>query len=637
MSSLRFANVLLETNPRSVCYPSMYCKSETPVLYDKSTEEWVMYGAGVYDYSTYFNSLSVMKLKRYTSMTSATLHLELKGAACVYQQTYGDAFAHVPLRVPDSEVSIPASDDWQTIDIPIQMTDVMVIVGFMLTTEGSVSIRNSYYELEVEDTFNDVELVLATTTFKKEQFIERNIDLVNHEIVESGEDIADHFHMYVIDNGRTLDKKELDSKRITIVPNDNVGGAGGFTYGMILAMKQRPKATNILLMDDDVAVSPESIKRTYNLLRILRPEYKTAIISGAMLNYEVGEDQSEDIGFMNDMADCVPVKPPLRLTQYDALVFNETFEPRKKLVNKDNEYAGWWYCCIPISVIEERGLPLPVFVRYDDIEYGIRCKSEYITMNSLCVWHQHFASRYNAAVERYQTKRNSLVAQATMGMTPDLDLIWQVKNAVRLELKKFCYDNAELVLDGFEDFLKGPRFIAKPGQTRDSFIAANKNKEQTMSLEELQEAADRDPDLAGFNIHDISRHLIDTDTPRTLPERLRDFVTDNGQRMLKTEGKGYVVIPLNGWVYPAGVIRGKRKIVAVDWYNRCGVIRTKDTERYHRIRKRLERDLRYFKANKDRIYKEYATAGPELTSMEFWMRYLGIDDSSIEETLHHEG
>ena len=83
MSSLRFANVLLETNPRSVCYPSMYCKSETPVLYDKSTEEWVMYGAGVYDYSTYFNSLSVMKLKRYTSMTSDTLHLELKGAACV--------------------------------------------------------------------------------------------------------------------------------------------------------------------------------------------------------------------------------------------------------------------------------------------------------------------------------------------------------------------------------------------------------------------------------------------------------------------------------------------------------------------------------------------------------------------------
>ncbi|RYQ17145.1 glycosyltransferase [Bifidobacterium pseudolongum] len=633
MSSLRFANILLETNPRSVCYPSMYCKSDTPVLYDKGTGEWVMYGAGVYDYSTYFNSLSVMKLQRYTSMTSVTLHLELKGAPCVYQQTYGDAFAHVPLRVEDSEVSIPGSDDWQTIEIPIRISGVMVIVGFMLTTEGNVSIRNSYYELDVEDDFNDVELVLATTTFKKEKFIEHNISLVKHEIVESDEEISDHFHMYVIDNGKTLDKQKLDSNRITIVPNDNVGGAGGFTYGMILAMNQRPKATNILLMDDDVAVSPESIKRTYNLLRILKSEYRTAIIAGAMLNYEVGEDQSEDVGFMNEIADCVPVKPPLRLTQYDALVYNETFEPRKKIVNKDNEYAGWWYCCIPIPVIEKIGLPLPVFVRYDDIEYGIRAKSEYITMNSLCVWHQHFASRYNAAVERYQTKRNALIAQAAMGMTPDLDLVWQVKNSVRLELKKFCYDNAELALDGFEDFMKGPRFIAKRGQTRDSFIAANKNKEKTLSLEELQKAADADPDLIGFDIHEISRDRIDTDVPRTLPERIRDFMTDNGQRMFKTEGKGYVVIPLNGWVYPAGVIRGKRKIVAIDWYNRCGVIRTKDTERYHRIRKRLDRDLLYFKANKDRLYKEYAEAAPELTSLGFWKRYLGIDDDSIDAIL----
>ena len=110
-------------------------------------------------------------------------------------------------------------------------------------------------------------------------------------------------------------------------------------------------------------------------------------------------------------------------------------------------------------------------------------------------------------------------------------------------------------------------------------------------------------------------------------------MTDNGQRMFKTEGKGYVVIPLNGWVYPAGVIRGKRKIVAIDWYNRCGVIRTKDTERYHRIRKRMDRDLLYFKANKDRLYKEYAEAAPELTSLGFWKRYLGIDDDSIDAIL----
>lgn len=65
--------------------------------------------------------------------------------------------------------------------------------------------------------------------------------------------------MYVIDNGRTLDAPALSSERITVTPNDNVGGAGGFTRAMITAMEQKPKATNIILMDDDVAVSLKAL------------------------------------------------------------------------------------------------------------------------------------------------------------------------------------------------------------------------------------------------------------------------------------------------------------------------------------------------------------------------------------------
>lgn len=45
--------------------------------------------------------------------------------------------------------------------------------------------------------------------------------------------------------------------------NKNVGGSGGFTRGMIESIRQKPKATHVLLMDDDVVVLSESIKRTY--------------------------------------------------------------------------------------------------------------------------------------------------------------------------------------------------------------------------------------------------------------------------------------------------------------------------------------------------------------------------------------
>ncbi|WP_373170996.1 glycosyltransferase family 2 protein [Bifidobacterium adolescentis] len=623
MTSMKFANILLETNPRSVTYPALYCRSNQPVVFDKLIHEWKMYDAGTFDFSTYFNSLSVMKLKRYTRATGFTLHLELKGAACKVLQTMGDAFAHDPIPVEGASKKLEASTNWQTVDLPLTVTDDMVIVGFIIKTEGTVSIRNSYYELDVDGELNDVELVLSTTTFKKEAFIERNIDLVKNQIIGSNDSIADHFHMYVMDNGRTLDAEKLSGDRIQVIPNDNVGGAGGFTRGMITAMEQNPKATNILLMDDDVAVSPESIKRTYNLLRILKPEHREDMISGAMLNYEIGEDQWEDIGNMTQQGTFAGCKPPLRLTLFEDLIYNEMYTPTKW--QRNNMYAAWWYCCIPISVIEKNGLPLPVFVRCDDAEYGIRCKTGFITMNSLCVWHMSFFERYNAAVERYQTTRNTMIAQATCGMAPGADFMRELHNNIRLELKKFGYANAELCLDAFEDFLKGPSFIKKPGQAEQSFMAANRNKEQLVDFATLQAQANQDPELAGFDIKEIDRQLIEGDKPRSLPERLEDLITDNNQRYIKKDGTGYAVIPLQGWLYPAGAIRGKHKLVVLDWYNRKGTIRVKDVKRYQQIKKRYARDLKYYKANIERIRKEYAEARSELTSLEYWKNYLKME------------
>ena len=623
MTSMKFANILLETNPRSVAYPALYCRSDHPVIFNEAQGEWEMYGAGTFDFSTYFNSLSVRKLKQFTKAKSFTLHLELKGAACEVQQTMGDAFAHDPIEVEGVHRGLSASRQWQSVDMPLTITDDMVIVGFIIRTEGSVDIRNSYYELEIDGDLNDVELVLSTTTFKKEAFIERNIGLVKEQIVESADPIAKHFHMYVMDNGRTLDAEKLTSDRITVIPNDNVGGAGGFTRGMITAMEQDPKATNILLMDDDVAVSPESIKRTYNLLRILKEEHREDMVSGAMLNYEVGEDQWEDIGNMTPQGTFAGCKPGMRLTLFEDLIYNEMFTPTKWQSN--NMYAAWWYCCIPISVIEKNGLPLPVFVRCDDAEYGIRCKTGFITMNSLCVWHMSFFERYNAAVERYQTTRNTMIAQATCGMAPDADFMKELHNNIRLELKKFGYANAELCLDAFEDFLKGPEFIKKPGQSEKSFMVANRNKEQLVDFETLQSRADQDPELAGFSIKNVDRQLIDGDKSRSLAERLEDLITDNNQRYIKKDGAGYAVIPLQGWLYPAGAIRGKHKLVVLDWYNRKGTIRTKDVQRYQKIKKRYMRDLKYYKANINRLRKEYAAARAELTSVEYWKNYLKMD------------
>ncbi|MCT6919929.1 MAG: glycosyltransferase family 2 protein, partial [Bifidobacteriales bacterium] len=183
----------------------------------------------------------------------------------------------------------------------------------------------------------------------------------------------------------------------------------------------------------------------------------------------------------------------------------------------------------------------------------------------------------------------------------------------------------ELCLDAFEDFLKGPGFFSQVGKAEETFLRANRVKEQLVDFDQLQRQLDADPETKGLRLNQIDRQLIDGDKPRTTLERLEDYVTDNGQRYLKTQGKGYAVIPLLGWVYPAGAIRGKNKLIVLDWYNRKGAVRVKDPERYARIKKRYARDLRYYRANIKRISRDYAHDRARLTSQGFWRKYLKMD------------
>lgn len=619
MQYFKFANVLLETNPRLVNYPSLCCRATAPVVYSESAAAWELYGPGSFDFTTYFNSISIEKLKKYTIARGYRLHLELRGAACSVVQTSADAFSWRSEEVASVSAELSASDDWQSIDLDLHVEEGAIIVGFKIEAEGRVFIRNGHYSLLLDPSdLNDVELALATTTFKKEDFIIANIAQVKEAIVGSDDEIAHHFHMHVVDNGRTLDVDELNGSGVTVYPNNNVGGAGGFARGMIEAMRYEKPATHVLLMDDDVAVSPESIKRTYCLLRTLKPEHREAFISGAMLNYEIGEDLWEDLGFMTEGGYCRPVKQSLRMSLLHDIVLNEQLGYE----DHDQVYAAWWYCCIPVTAIEREGLPLPVFVRFDDVEYGLRCAPEFITMNGICIWHLSFHSRYNAAVERYQTTRNAFIAQATTGMAPKSDFVLELRHNLQVELKKFNYANAELILDGFEDFLKGPDFIGEP-VAEECFMRANRNAEKLVDFEALRQMTS---DMVDFDIDDLDCLEVYRDMPRTRTEALYDFVTFNGQRVVSSQNDGApAVIPAEGWAYPAGKIRKKTTIVAIDPYNKKGTVRRLDRDRFKAIMKRYHDDLDFYKKHRSELEESYRDARSRLTSKEFWLDYLGID------------
>ena len=624
MIDYKIANILLSEEPQFLGSPHMLCRSTRPFL-AQGSGAWCLRGAGKHDFTTFFNGLSIKKWRRYSFAEKFGIHIEIKGASCVICQTRAGAFSYYSEAVEGTSVSVDESAEWQTVDFEIKESADDIIVAFAIDCSGDVEIRNGYYYAIVDEArVRDVELALCTTTFKKEDYITRNIEIIKHQILGSGDSIAGHFHMYVVDNGRTLDADKLVCEGVSIHPNDNAGGAGGFARGMIEAMEGKTGATHVLLMDDDVLVSSESIIRTFNLLSLVNDEYKDAFVSGAMMNMDEPYLRWEEMGYIGADGAFHPIKPVARMDVLHDVVANETHDiPADVMgcVDQKQHYAAWWYCVIPMSQIEMHGLPVPVFVRGDDVEYSRRCKPKFITMNGICIWHLAFSMRYNAAQERYQMTRNCLIDQYASDFAPMSDFIKQTRAIFNLELNKFNYLNAELVLQGIEDFLKGPEWIMQPVAQK-AFMDANKNAEKLRPFDEIcGELAALGVEVSELNDWDICR-----DIPITPRNAKLYALTRNGSRWAPglTEAGKVVVIDNVGWAEPIGKLFGAEYIVAVDIPNRMAAIRHKDCAKFKELEKRYQADMAELRRRNDDLKKAYSEALPKMTSVSFWKEYLGL-------------
>lgn len=559
------------------------------------------------DFLTYFNAFSLAKWKKYTQIKSLKLHLTVKGNFRVNLVGY---YKNAPKTRHLFAGEILRLKEKTEIDLEFTHTDAAV-VGFEVYTEfGEFRLYDGYYYTEIEEkSLNPVELAIATTTFKKEDFIVPNLKLLKERVIESGEEISEHIHIHVIDNGRTLDKAALDSERITIHPNSNCGGSGGFTRGMIEALHQKKPATHILLMDDDVIVQPESIIKTYTVLRLLKDKYKEAYISGAMLFYEQMNIQHEDVGFVHEDGSYGPLKDRAYLHDPDEVVRNELIDREEK-----NSYCGWWYCCIPASVIHKIGLPLPLFIRGDDVDYSLRHKDTvFITLNGICVWHMGFVAKFNAAMELYQVHRNSLIIQAMDNICTDIDFIKRITGFFNIELKRFNYDSAELLLDAIDDFMKGPEFIEKNNGEQLMKKQAAKN-EKLVPLSEFKDIA-----------VDMGEVYSDRRPVDNIFMRLLYRVTYNGHGLPMWLLKKKPAIIAYDWFYAPYKAYFRRSLLAVNPHTQTAHLRTIDNERFKVLMRRYKEVMENYERNHKAVEKAYRDKKAYMTSESFWKKYLGID------------
>ena len=559
------------------------------------------------DFATYFNSFSYRKWKTYTNIDNLNLQLVLNGKFNITLVGYLEEYGKIKKYFLDEQTVVAEKDNPINIKYPVLDKAYTIIAFELKAMSKNCEIYSGYYYTNIEESLlRDVSISLVTTTFKKEQFIIPNIEMLKKEILSCDESIAKGFDVHVIDNGRTLKPEDYNCEHLTIHPNKNVGGAGGFARGMIETIKQKNPTTHVLLMDDDVIIMPEALKRTYNLLSLIKDEYKDHFISGAMLKMEQMNEQHEDIGYVHHDGYYTPKKRPMYLHLLEDVVSNEEI-----LNNPEMSYAAWWYCCVPIENISLDNLPLPVFVRGDDVEFSLRNKADIISLNGICVWHMGFTQKFSGSMELYQVPRNSLIIQATSNICNNVNFMSRLKVLFYSEIYRFNYNGASLLLDAVEDFLKGPDFF--------STLDGEK------MMKEKGKLNDQLSDIDDFKNIFVDLGRVYDNPPMTKKQRLIYQLTDNGHRFMPSFllKKDVGIIPQDWCVTPTKNYMHKQ-LLAVNPNAKAAILRTIDKKAYKHLMKRYKKLMKNYDKNFDRVTAEYQSKQKYLTSIEFWKKYLEI-------------
>ncbi len=456
-TKLRIQNLILPQVGVCMEY-NMFYRTPTPEMTDHERDEHCirfMERRIVCDFATYFNGLSIEKWKKYTNIGKVSLCLILKGKFDVVLENHVKVEGNISSTIVDTQRV--EGDGKTAISFPYEVYAYRGMLSFsLISLEADAVFKGGWYEAEVEEKdLQDVNLAVNICTFKREHFIMRNIDLLNRNILKNpNSELYEHLQVFISDNGQTLPIDQLNTDKIHIVPNKNVGGAGGFSRGLIEIIKHQKEypSTHAIMMDDDIIIQTESLVRTYMLLRCRKEQYKDMFVGGAMLRLDHQAIQVES-GASWNAGRLISNKSGLDLNELDPCLYNE--------VEEYTEFNAWWYCCTPMSVVTTSNLPMPIFIRGDDLEYGLRNMKTLVLLNGICVWHEPFENKYSSFLQ-YYILRNMLYDNALhfRAFSKWKALMKLYRSAAR-DLLYYRYKNVELTARGVNDFLKGVDFLLK--------------------------------------------------------------------------------------------------------------------------------------------------------------------------------
>jgi galactofuranosylgalactofuranosylrhamnosyl-N-acetylglucosaminyl-diphospho-decaprenol beta-1,5/1,6-galactofuranosyltransferase len=276
--------------------------------------------------------------------------------------------------------------------------------------------------------------------------------------------VADQGNKHVRDAERFPVVADALGERLRIVQQPNLGGSGGFARTIHEALT-RSDATHVVLLDDDIQLEPDSILRA----RAFAAYAKDPVIVGGQMLALQDRSVLHAMGEIVDRSNFFWRNAPN--TEYFHDFGEESLRESPDLHRRiDVDYNGWWMCLIPRVVVEAVGMPLPLFIKWDDAEYGLRALAAgfpTVSLPGAAIWHLSWGDKDDASDwQAYFHIRNRLVAAALHSPHEHGGTLFRemLKHDLRF-LITLQYSTVELHQMAYRDFLAGPErlFDDMPG------------------------------------------------------------------------------------------------------------------------------------------------------------------------------
>lgn len=558
---------------------------------------------GKISFDTYFNGFSTGKWLKYTVINEVQLSLQLEGEFEVSLFHAVEVHSEIKRKLLSKKNIKSSTKKYHIFDFGSLAVNGIFYFGIRALSDNSILYDGEYITKDIEAT-QQVKIAIDICTFKREEYVKRNIELINSEILKNPDSVLyEKLIVNISDNASSLEGIVESNEYIKVRPNANLGGVGGFTRGIIETNKVKDKLgiTHLLIMDDDASISISAIEKTYLMLSYLKEEYFGYTIGGELLKLDKKYIQYE-AGACWNKGYIKALKHLYDLRDLKNVINNE--------IEEKNDYAGWWYCCIPLREINMDNLPLPIFIHRDDIEYGIRVGRErFIFMNGICIWHEAFEGKMPGVLEYYDIRNLAILNAIHFPDYSKFEFKMLLLKWASINIAKYRYKYVDYNIRAVEDFCKGIDWLMQQDgeKLHKELLAVNYKAKKVEEYKDYKELKDKD-----FNVS------FDGDYKLPLLKRVLHLVSLNGY-ILPGKHSVLVTSPYDS-VYK--LFRSK-EVLVLDAYG--NVIHLKRSfKELLKTYKRLLKAFRHIDKYYDKAKQGYKNRYNELTNINFWEKYLGL-------------